>query len=486
MIDVCLLLEGTYPYVAGGVSTWVHQLITSMKDVRFGIVFITSHSDPTRRVKYEVPQHVLYLKDLYLHDYNLKPVAHRRPKKKDFEILREFYDEMGANDFRRFPEMVRLFRDDRSCFDVPNVFTSKKIWDLLVYFYEKYSPGISFLDFFWTWRGTHLPLFQILQAEIPRAKVYHAVSTGYAGLLGAVAKSIYGERLFITEHGIYTHERMLEISQASWIFEQEKKNFRAERDLSFFKRWWIGLFKVMSHVSYQYADRIFTLYEGNKVRQVIEGADASKITIIPNGLDRHHFGAVQREERPAPQIGLIGRVVNIKDIKTFIQSARLVLAEIPQAQFYVIGPTDEEEDYYEECRVLVEALGLEDRVTFTGRVNAMDYYRFLDVVVLTSLSEAQPYVILEANACGIPVVATDVGACREMLEGRDDEDRLLGASGLVTEVANPNATAKAIGRLLKDEGLHKALSEAGRERVRLYYDQDDLLSRYLNIYEQSL
>ncbi len=51
MLDICLLLEGTYPYVSGGVSTWVHQLIEGMKDVRFGIVFIAPHSDPTREMK---------------------------------------------------------------------------------------------------------------------------------------------------------------------------------------------------------------------------------------------------------------------------------------------------------------------------------------------------------------------------------------------------------------------------------------------------
>lgn len=486
MIDVCLLLEGTYPYVAGGVSTWVHQLITAMKDIRFAIVYIAPNSDPTRKPKYEVPPHVLSLKEVNLHDYDLESGRARSPKIRDAETVEKFYRDLLREDYSAFPEFLRLFRGESACFDVATAFSSKELWDLLVKFYDEWARGVSFLDYFWTWRGTHLPILQILRAEIPPAKIYHAVSTGYAGLLGAVAKASGGGKFFLTEHGIYTHERALEISQAHWIYEQEKYNFRAESELSFFKKWWIAIFKVMSHLSYRYADRIFTLYEGNRFRQILEGADAGKISVIPNGIDLAFYLALKRERRASPQIGFVGRVVPIKDVKTFLLAAKRVIEKMPDAEFLILGPTDEEEDYYEECRSLTETHGLERRVRFTGRVDLKDYYKFMDLVVLTSVSEAQPYVILEANLAGIPVVATDVGACREMLEGNSPEDHALGPSGLITQVANPRETAEAILKLLNDAPLYEAMAIAGRERVKRYYDQDDLLSRYLNIYEKNL
>lgn len=486
MIDVCFLLEGSYPYVAGGVSTWVHQLITAMKDIRFGIVSISAYAGPTRTLKYEVPNQVLFLKDIYLRDYDLKPHHCRRPRKKDFELLRQFYEDLIEGGVGRFPEVLRLFRTRDRCLDIPRYFSSKEIWDLLVYFYERFAEDASFLDYFWTWRGTHLPLLQILEAEIPPAKIYHAVSTGYAGLLGAMAKVLHGEKFFLTEHGIYTHERLLEISQANWIYEREKRNAQAERELSFFKKWWIGIFQVLSRLAYEHADRIFTLYEGNKVREILEGADPKKISIIPNGIDIKEISAIPIEKKPTPQIGLIGRVVSIKDIKTFIHAANLVLKEIPEAHFHIVGPGDEEEDYFQECQRLVEALRLEEKITFTGRVDIRLTYRFLDLVVLTSVFEAQPYVILEANAIGIPVVATDVGACRELLEGREPMDQALGPSGLLTEIANPEATARAILSLLKEKELYRAFGEAGKQRAKRYYNLNDLLSRYMNIYEQNL
>lgn len=486
MIDVCLILEGTYPYVAGGVSTWVHQLIAAMRDLKFGLVTIFPHADPGRTAKYEVPPHVIYLHDVYLHDYDLTRKASRRPTARDIETLRSFYLKAVHGRFGMFEDFIKLFRGGEACLDLPTVFGAKKIWDLLVEFYEEAAGDISFLDFFWTWRSTHLPLMSVISAEIPPARIYHAVSTGYAGFYGAVAKAVTGERFFLTEHGIYTHERQLEISQANWIFEREKRSFRAERDLSFFKQWWVKLFQVMGGLSYNAADRIFTLFEGNRTRQILEGADPDKTAVIPNGVDIRDYQNIARAPRADPSVGFIGRVVTIKDVKTFLQAARFTLNTVPNARFYIVGPTDEEEEYFEECRALAESLGLEGSLEFTGRRDVKEYYRFLDVVVLTSLSEGQPYVILEANLCRIPVVATDVGACREMIEGRPEEGRRLGPGGIVTEVANPQTTAAAIVRLLSDRQFHRACAESGRERVIKYYDQDDLLAKYLNIYEQNL
>ncbi|MCP5463749.1 MAG: GT4 family glycosyltransferase PelF [Deltaproteobacteria bacterium] len=486
MIDVCLLLEGTYPYVAGGVSTWVHQLITAMRDIRFGIIYIAPHSDPTRQIKYEVPNHVLYLKEVYLHDYDLAERGRRKVTKQDLALVKSFYERLAREDYSLFERVITELRPEGIPINLQHLFTSKTVWQMLEDFYDMAEEDVSFIDFFWTWRGTHLPVAQIVNAEIPRAKIYHSVSTGYAGLMGALAKIMNSGKYFLTEHGIYTHERALEISQANWIYENEKINFRATRELSFFKQWWVNLFKVMSHLSYQYADQIFTLYEGNRLRQIIEGADKEKISIIPNGINLDRFSAIKREKKQSPQIGLIGRVVPIKDVKTFIQSAKLVLRKLPEALFYIIGPTDEEEEYYIECRNLVESLKISDNVIFTGRVDVAEYYAFMDVVVLTSVSEAQPYVILEANICGIPCVASDVGSCRELLFGRTGEDQRLGQSGMITEVSNPDSTAEAVLKTLQDKELYNKMAEAGIKRVKTYYDQDDLLSRYLNVYEQNL
>jgi glycosyltransferase involved in cell wall biosynthesis len=148
-----------------------------------------------------------------------------------------------------------------------------------------------------------------------------------------------------------------------------------------------------------------------------------------------------------------------------------------------MGPTDEDEEYDRDCRLLVKMLELTETVKFLGRVDAKAYYPKCDVIVLTSVSEAQPLVILEANAAGIPCVATDVGACKELLGGRTEEDKLLGPSGLVTGISNAQQTSDAITRVLTEDGLWKKMVDAVIERVRQYYRDSDVWARYRNLYE---
>ncbi|MBF0492711.1 MAG: GT4 family glycosyltransferase PelF [Deltaproteobacteria bacterium] len=486
-MDVCLILEGTYPYVSGGVATWVHQLITSMKGINFGLYCISAHADPTRKLQYVLPPNVVYFQELFLHDYNLRNISKRKPGPGDFKKLKDVLEEIGGKNYKNFPQLLELFQGEDACFHSKNIFASQQIWDLLISYYERFAPEISFIDFFWTWRNIYLPVLEIFQAPLPRAKIYHAVSTGYAGLLGVVAKLLQGEKLFITEHGIYTHERKLEIAQASWILDQEQKRPRASREISFFKKWWTAFFQLLSSLAYDSADQVFTLFEGNKIRQILEGCAPEKLCIIPNGILLEETPLLKSREKKGPSIGLVGRVVEIKDIKTFLRAAALVLEMKPETEFYVLGPLEEEKEYAEECMALSEELGLDKKVHFTGKVEMKDFYPILDVLVLTSLSESQPYVILEACWMGIPVVATDVGACREMLEGSSDsEDRNFGKSGLLTPVSSPQKTAEAILELLEHPSLRQQMAHSGRARVKKFYNQEDLLSKYLNFYEQNL
>ena len=139
----------------------------------------------------------------------------------------------------------------------------------------------------------------------------------------------------------------------------------------------------------------------------------------------------------------------IKDIKTYLQAIHLLRGQFPDLNALVLGPTDEQPEYYEACKAMVAELGLSDTCASPARSTSPNFPR-IHVNVLTSLSESQPLSVLEAGAAGIPTVATNVGACREMLEGRRDEQPALGDGGILTDVASPEQTAEAIGALLRD------------------------------------
>jgi polysaccharide biosynthesis protein PelF len=159
-------------------------------------------------------------------------------------------------------------------------------WELLKKGYRVGAEGDSFIDFFWSVRFMHMPIWTLLKArnKVPKARVYHSVSTGYAGIIGAFAARVREAPYFITEDGIYTKERVAEISQAGWIHESESYYFDPHKGLSVLKKMWVNLFTFLGHISYAGAERIITLYEGNTRLQVEYGAQADRLEIIPNGI----------------------------------------------------------------------------------------------------------------------------------------------------------------------------------------------------------
>lgn len=102
----------------------------------------------------------------------------------------------------------------------------------------------------------------------------------------------------------------------------------------------------------------------------------------------------------------------------------------------------------------------------------------IDLLVLTSLSEAQPLVILEGGACHIPVVAPDVGSCREMLV-----DGSLGPGGIITPLVNPAATAKAIIDIISDPETRVIMGRNLRMRVERDYSHSNIIERYRAVYD---
>jgi len=486
--DVCLILEGTYPYISGGVSTWVHQLISALTDIRFSLMIILPNRDYIREMKYKIPSNVIDIREVFIHDYHdVFPNKNRGNKKQAFRELEKFVIEAIAGDVSRLENMYQHLTGDNPLIDKHDLLFSNTGWDLICNLYKHFNLNVSFIDYFWTYRFTVWPILQVLQTKLPKSDIYHAISTGYAGMLGVMGKLQHNGVLLLTEHGIYSKERRIEISQASWIYEEEKEEHRPQETLGFFKQWWTELFNLMGLVCYNYSSEIITLYQGNQVEQLGYGAADDKLSIIPNGIDLSGFSSEVREiskDQSKYVVGFVGRVVPIKDVKTFIKACKIVIENLPGVEVLIMGPTDEEEEYYHDCLLLIDLLGIKDNITFTGNIDVREYYPKVDVIVLTSESEAQPLVILEANAMGIPIVASDVGACMELLNGRIPEDKELGASGLVTGVGSPDETAEAILEILKDPDSYKLMSFVGKERVSLFYGQDDLFAKYLNLYSK--
>jgi len=488
MADICVVLEGTYPYVTGGVSAWIHDLILNLKDITFDIVTIVPNDQFAAEMKYKLPPNIKTVKCVPLNrtENSVKIKMSQGARKRFFEGLSEAFLEIENGNFAGFAMLIRLFKRYEPT--LGDLFHTREGFKALDEIYRKYCPDSPFIDFFWTLRFLAAQLYNTICAMPPDSLCYHTISTGYAGLMASVFKIITGKKMLLTEHGIYTNERLLEIIDAKWIFDRNSDSVEVVKELPSLKKMWINLFTVIGKITYHFSDEIITLYRGNQKLQIKLGANPDKCRVIPNGIDlaKFHMKREKISEGPEYKVGFVGRIVPIKDVKTLLYSARLVADKLPQVKFLLKGPFEEDLEYFSECRTLVNILGLKETVFFLGPSSVHDFYKDLDLVVLSSVSEAQPLAVLEGNACSVPAVSTEVGCVRELLCGIDEEDVLLGPSGLVVPVKSPEALGDAIIKLLSDRDLNKRMGESGILRVNKYYNKEELIITYQNLYKSSM
>ena len=481
--DVCLILEGSYPYVAGGVSSWAHDLIQTQAQLSFHLLILLAPG-AEKISKYTLPSNVIGKTEIIL---QCPPKGKKRISNTQgvIEKLEPALTRLMHNgDFTDLKDLLDVLNGKKNVVGKRFLLDSHECWEMLLRMYQQDFNHCSFLDYFWTWRGLLGGLYSVLLGELPQAKVYHSISTGYAGLCLARAKIETGRPALLTEHGIYTNERRIEIAMADWLHEEKglrgmsiERNHRNLRDL------WMHSFQSYSRACYQASDRIITLFEGNQSFQLNDGALIERMQVIPNGVDYARFAGIQKQQSTKQlRVALIGRVVPIKDVKTYIRAIAMARKTLPQIKGYLLGPYDEDPEYYSECQYLVEHLALGENFEFTGRVNLQEWMGNIDLIVLTSISEGQPLVILEAGAAGVPCIATDVGACREMIEGSSQESPNLGKGGEVVPLSNPSATAKAMVDLLSDPQRLQQSGEAIKKRVATYYNREDLKQTYRNLY----
>jgi len=462
---ICVILEGCYPYVHGGVSSWIHDYINAMPEYEFILWVIADSREKKGKFVYDLPSNVVEVREEFLADalYS-KEISN---KKIGFSLPE--IDAIKKMMLCQNPEWDILFRIfQKRKVDFVSFLKSQVFLDIIEEICETLYPGASFSELFHSIRSMILPIIYMLTKTIPKADIYHSICTGYGGLLGALGSWFYKRPYILTEHGIYTREREEEIIRAKWVSPYLKDH-------------WIRLYDMLAKLAYEKTDRVTSLFHRAKEAQISIGCEDIKCRVIENGVRCERFEHISvKPDNGNVDIGAIVRIARIKDIKTLLYAFHELNRKNPHTNLHIIGPVDDEE-YKDECMALISDLKIRN-VIFTGMVKIDNYMKKLDFIVLSSISEGQPLSIIESFAANRPCIATDVGCCKELLMG--DKDDSFGIAGICVPPLNKSELAKAMEYLCVHKEDRLKMGEVGRQRALKYFRHADMLNHYNKIYKE--
>jgi sugar transferase (PEP-CTERM/EpsH1 system associated) len=209
---------------------------------------------------------------------------------------------------------------------------------------------------------------------------------------------------------------------------------------------------------------------------------AAKSELIMNGVDTVRYAprlpAASLPWAAGPfVIGTVGRLQDVKDQATLIDAFALLCAQRPQARndlrLAIVGDGPLRERLAQKA----QDAGVFDLVWFAGARNDIpELMRSFDVFALSSIAEGTPVTLLEAMACGVPVVATNVGGIPEVVQD--------GVNGALVPASNPQALAEALGRYVDDRARVTAHGAAARERIEHHYSVAAMVGAYTALYDQ--
>jgi len=506
-VDVAIVQESTYPYLKGGVSAVVHDIVTGNQDLTFGIIHITWDSTSPSEDLYGMPENVKWVHPVYL-----SMAEHRE----DFWAMTP--DDLSMSGAERAALSARIFDALRAILDGH----MEPMWQLYdegmnprtrtyplwaVFGSQEFMAasreqlptlGLPLVATFWLLREFFSLACAVLGGDLPTAGVYHAHTTGYASLLSAAAARQNGTKFLLTEHNLYVRDTvnfMLERSMALTL----KVNDWREFDVSATERAWMAWWIEMGRFCYPSAEAITFLYPKAISEAADLGAPVEKAVVIPNGMIVRDFEGVSQQRKQALasiladdpmrvwRLVYIARVVPIKGLGDLIETVALLVERgITNFHLDILGPTDHHPAYYMLCREKARTLQVEDYLTFRGTVNVRELLGEFDLLVLPSYNEGQPIVVLEAMTAGIPTVGTEVGGMAQLIDDplTTPGGHTWGPCGLLVRPDYVIGMADALQTLMRDPAMYAGFATNARGRVADFFQLQDAMGAYNRLYRE--
>jgi glycosyltransferase involved in cell wall biosynthesis len=220
-----------------------------------------------------------------------------------------------------------------------------------------------------------------------------------------------------------------------------------------------------------------------------EGVDPSSIALISNGIDTDRFSRITAFEKQSlrqtlviPRKGIIityaGRLVSYKGLPLLLRVAEVIQSEFDHVGFVLIGSGGfDMHNCEDELKKFVKAKGLEESIYFAGEVdNVHEYLQASDIFVLPSEEDAFPLALVEAMACGLPVISTPVGGIKEIITDRQN--------GLLVQARDFQQLYQVISGLIGDPTLSASLGTAAVQTVQERYSAGIIIQKYCELFRR--
>ena len=217
---------------------------------------------------------------------------------------------------------------------------------------------------------------------------------------------------------------------------------------------------------------VVTNYDKKSVCNI--NSDAN-IHIIPNGVGSEYFKIIV-DEKPN-RLLFVGLISPRKGLIDLLKATKIIVEKIPDVKLDIVGDIVSKE-YFDMLNNYLKTNNLEENINFTGYLSEQELkqkYGEAELFVFPSYEESQGIVLLEAMACGKPVVASNIGGIPFVVEN--------GKTGLLFECGNVEELAEKIIVLLRDKELRKKMSEAGRERAK-GFSWAKIAERTIKVYKE--
>jgi glycosyltransferase involved in cell wall biosynthesis len=489
MDDVCIIVESVDTPNAVELPHYVIDLITALKELQFGVIFVTQKPMASDAVITNYPLNLNTLINVCV-DNAIVYKSATPQKKKFYDIWKTInhYYRAPLNEKKNYLEQMidGLAINEKRVLSTKDILFSKQMWNLITEDYQKKDLHIPFVNYYKIFYHTQGSLFQLMNINIPQAKVYHVFSSLYTLWIALIAKRKYCASLILEERDTDSIAGFMDIT-SHYVSQHNVLLLSLDpQSLAVLHELYKETCDAVKYLGYSYTDILVTQYGGQQRDENQMYQDLIPHTVqIQEGIklkedEKKEKTGSQKKKRFS--VGLVGRFIPEDDIKTFIRACHIIAAELDCAEFKIFALAQTDEAYLLECINLRNNLDLALRLEIITEFEEEELWQDIDVFVSTALNNKYSFFILKAMNSGFPLVATSRSVHTELIHGDGRDDSNLGECGFITDIGNPLQIARAVMEILEDKRLKKSMGKVGKKRTEMYYSKEANLKKYLKIY----